>query len=203
AFRFVVPPNQCHYLPEKVASLEYEVFTKISPAEYLTRMRDGWRRFGHALFRPRCPRCTACQTLRVPIERFRPNRSQPRAVAANADLRVTIGTPAVEAERLALYDRFHAFQARNKSWPEHGPQDASEFAHSFVDNPFPTEEWRYFQGERLIGIGYADVLPEGMSAIYFFYDPDERRRSLGTFNVLCLIEAAARRRLPYLYLGYY
>jgi leucyl-tRNA---protein transferase len=72
-----------------------------------------------------------------------------------------------------------------------------------VDNPFPTEEWCYYIGERLVGVGYVDVLPEGLSAIYFYYDPAERQRSLGTYNVLAILEAARQRQLPHVYLGYY
>jgi arginine-tRNA-protein transferase len=131
--------------------------------------------------------------------------------------------------KLALYDRFHAFQTEDKGWPEHPAWDAASYAESYIYHPFPVEEWCYFVGRRLVGVGYVDVLhgpPEpipqdgaagkqplpladagesvgGLSAIYFFYDPDERRRSLGTFNVLCLIDEAARRGFPYVYLGYH
>jgi arginine-tRNA-protein transferase len=73
----------------------------------------------------------------------------------------------------------------------------------FVANPFATEEWRYWIDGRLVAVGYVDVLSDGLSAIYFFYDPDERRRSLGTFNVLSIIESARRRGLRWAYLGYY
>src|SRR5262249_40865431 len=69
--------------------------------------------------------------------------------------------------------------------------------------PFPTQEWCYYLGDRLVGVGYVDDLPGGLSAIYFYYDPDERGRSLGTWNVLSIIEHAARRGIPYVYLGYY
>jgi arginine-tRNA-protein transferase len=72
-----------------------------------------------------------------------------------------------------------------------------------VENPFPTYEWCYFIKDRLVGVGYVDDVPGGLSAIYFFYDPDERSRSLGTWNVLSLIEQASRRGIPHLYLGYY
>jgi arginine-tRNA-protein transferase len=52
-------------------------------------------------------------------------------------------------------------------------------------------------------VGYVDVVPEGLSAIYFFYDPDERERSLGTYNVIAILREAAARKIPYVYLGYY
>ena len=74
---------------------------------------------------------------------------------------------------------------------------------SFVNNPFPTLEFRYHLKDRLVGVGYVDDLPQGLSAIYCFYDPDERRRGLGTWNVLNIIDLAAARRIPHVYLGYY
>ena len=102
-----------------------------------------------------------------------------------------------------LYDRYHAYQAAARGWPEHPAKDAAGYANSFVDNPFPTQEWCYYLNDRLVGVGYVDDLPDGLSAIYFFYDPDERQRSLGTWNVLNMIEHARRRGIPYVYLGYY
>ena len=184
--------------------MHYEIVGELTPAENQERLLHGWRRFGHSLFRPECETCRACQSIRVPVSTFKPDRSQKRAWAANeSEVRLEIGTPAVTREKLKLYDRFHAYQAENKGWPEHGPKDADGYIESFVENPFATEEWCYYLGERLIGVGYVDRLPAGLSAIYFFYEPDERDRSLGTFNVLATIRNARLSRLPHVYLGYY
>jgi arginine-tRNA-protein transferase len=203
-FRYMAPPSQCGYLPEQVWRLEYDHVATMSPAEYMEYMLHGWRRFGHVLFRPRCPACTACQPLRVLVDRFRPDRSQRRARQANEGVvRLEIGSPSVSRARLDLYDRYHAYQTGAKGWPEHPTKDAYSYAASFVEHPFRTEEWCYYLGRRLVGVGYVDDLPQGLSAIYFFYDPDERRRSLGTWNVLNVIAEAARRRLPHVYLGYF
>src|SRR5262249_13008163 len=90
-----------------------------------------------------------------------------------------------------------------KGWPTHPPKDAHDYADSFVDNPFPTQEWCYYLDRQLVGVGYVDDLPGGLSAIYFFYDPDYQDQSLGTWNVLNVIDQAAQRRLPPVYLGYY
>ena len=73
----------------------------------------------------------------------------------------------------------------------------------FLRNPFPTEEWSYWIGDRLLGVGYVDVLAEGLSAIYFFHDPREHKRSLGTLNILHMIDAAGRRGLSHVYLAPY
>lgn len=203
-FTFVSPPGACGYLPDREWQLEYEVVGECSAAEYQERLKAGWRRFGYSLFRPVCEVCKMCQSVRVPVGAFRPDRAQRRAWAANAgDVRLEIGAPAVTAAKLDLYDKFHAFQSGTKGWPEHGPKDATDYAESFVGNPFPTEEWCYYVGDKLVGVGYVDALPEGLSAIYFYHDPDERSRSLGTFNVLSVIRATAARRLPHAYLGFY
>jgi arginyl-tRNA--protein-N-Asp/Glu arginylyltransferase len=203
-FRYLAPPSRCGYLPEEHWRLEYEVVGRITAAEYMERMARGWRRFGDTLFRPRCPSCNACRSLRVVVDRFRPDRSQRRVRQANEGVvRLEIGRPSVNDEKLRLYDSYHAFQSDFRGWPVHAPKDAAGYANSFVDNPFPTQEWCYFAGERLIGVGYVDDLPGGLSAIYFFYDPDFRHLSLGSWNVLSILDQAASRRIPFVYLGYY
>ena len=203
-FRYVAPPGSCGYLPGETWRLEYELVSELSAAEYKERMLQGWRRFGVSLFRPRCPVCTACQSLRILVDQFRPNRSQRRASkASDGVIQVRIGRPEVTRAKLDLYDRYHAFQAEAKGWPIHGPRDVTSYVQSFVDNPFPTQEWCYYRGGRLVGVGYVDDLPGALSAIYFFYDPAERAASLGIWNVLQLIQRARARGIPHVYLGYY
>jgi arginine-tRNA-protein transferase len=213
-FRYVASPSPCGYLPDRRWSLEYEYVGAMTPQEYLQRMLGGWRRFGSMLFRPACRSCTACRSLRVLAGRFRPDRSQRRVRKLNEGaVELRVGKPAVDRTKLALYDCYHAFQAENRGWPQHPAKDAASYADSFVHNPFAVEEWCYYCDGRLVGVGYVDsLLPAptpgetpagGLSGIYFFYDPRERGRSLGTWNVLCLIDEAARRGWPHVYLGYY
>jgi arginine-tRNA-protein transferase len=202
--RFVTPPHPCSYLADREARLDYELVGKATPDEYMARMAAGWRRFGHTIFRPVCSACTACQSLRVPVATFRPNRSQRRCREANeGQVTLRVGRPAVTRAKLRLYDRFHAFQADHKGWPGHPPKNSRDYAESFVEGPFPAEEWCYYRDDRLVGVGYVDALSGGLSAIYFYYDPDERDRSPGTWNVLCVLDEAARRGLSHIYLGYF
>jgi len=203
-FTFATSPGPCGYLPDQTWSLFYEVVWQITPQEYLERLKSGWRRFGFSLFKPECPSCRRCQSLRIPVATFKPNRSQKRAAAANDnEVRLVIGEPSVNDIKLELYNRFHRFQHVKKAWPRHGEENPGAYVESFVDNPFPTEEWCYFIGEKLVGVGYVDCLPEGLSAIYFFYDPEERGRSLGTYNVVSIVREAGLRQLPHVYLGYF
>jgi arginine-tRNA-protein transferase len=202
--RYLTPPGPCGYLPERIWQLEYEHVSALGPREYLARMNEGWRRFGTMLFRPRCRSCSACQSLRVLAGRFHADRSQRRVRKANEGvIQLRIGAPSVTRAKLDLYDRYHAHQAETKGWPFRLPKDVEDYANAFVENPFSTREWCYYLDGALIGVGYVDDLPGALSAIYFYYDPSERSRSLGTWNVLCLLEQAAERKIPYVYLGYY
>ena len=210
---FTTPPDECAYLPEQRWSLEYELAAEVSAAEYLHRMIGGWRHFGHMMFHPVCDGCQACKPIRVRVADFRPDRSQKRCRRANEGVvEMEIREPSVTRRKLRLYDDYHAFQADHKGWPEKGSRDPKGYAEAYVVQPFPVEEWCYYLDDKLVGVGYVDALAEtlpgdegqgGLSAIYFYYDPAERHRGLGTLNVLMAIEQAARRGLPYVYLGYY
>lgn len=201
---FLTPPSQCGYLPDRIWQLHYDVVRAAKPSDYERRLLMGWRRFGRSFFRPKCPACQECRSLRVDVNQFVPNRSQRRNARVNeGDIRLDIGEPQVTQERLDLYDRFHSDRAERVGWDAHEPKNKATYFESFLDNPFSTEEWCYYLGEKLVGVGYVDVLSQGLSAIYFFHDPGLHRRGLGTWNVLSLIGEAKRRGHRHVYLGYY
>src|SRR5437588_7598741 len=131
---YETPPGPCGYLSGQTWRFEHELVATMSPTEYEERLRQGWRRFGHLLFRPRCPSCTACRSLRVDVARFRPDRSMRRIRKANqSDIHRVIRTPRVNPAQLDLYDRYHRFQTGKKGWPEHPAEDAQNYVQSFVD----------------------------------------------------------------------
>lgn len=204
AFRFLASPSPCGYLPQQTQRLEYEVDPALDREGYLGRMNAGWRRFGYSQFRPRCPACNACRPLRVAVDRFRPDRSQRRVLRRNeGSVLLHVGDPVLTRSRLDLYDRFHAYQSSIKGWPLQVPRDADDYRLSFIDHPFPTQEWTYELDGRLVGVGFVDDLPAALSAIYFVHDPGHRDRSLGTWNILSLIAHAEARGIPHVYLGYF
>src|SRR5262249_19631145 len=118
-FTFTSSPSQCGYLPDRKSQLDYEIVGRMTPVEFQERIDAGWRRFGHALFRPNCKVCTLCRSIRIPVATFRPNRSQKRVCQLNdGHVQITVGRPMASAENIALYDRFHAYQHETKGWPE-------------------------------------------------------------------------------------
>ena len=202
--RWTEPPSPCFYHSEHICRRESLCVAALSRDEYMAYLQAGWRRFGYTLFRQRCSGLHACRSLRVDVPRFRPDRSQCRTRRANeGSVHVRIGTPSVTAEKIALYDRFHADRSETRGWPLHESYDPGGYAGSFVLNPIPTQEWCYFLDDVLVGVGYVDDLPGGLSAIYFAHDPKYRDRSLGTWNVLSLLERASVLGLSHVYLGYF
>ena len=197
---YISPPGPCPYLPDRVSQLHYQLSPGIGPDDYIARLREGWRRFGPVLFRPECPTCRMCQSIRVPVRAFRPNESQRRAWKANdGQVTILVGSPSDSNEKRDLLARFHQHGCHTKGWPAADTPSLD----LFIGNPFPTEEWCYRLGDRLIAVGYVDALSDALSAIYFFHDPADAKRSLGTYNVVAMIAAARERGLSYVYLGYY
>ena len=202
-FRWTEPPVPCTYFAEHITQREYLCVAKLDAHEYMAFLLDGWRRFGRTVFRQTCSGPGACRSLRVDVARFRADRSQRRTRKMNEGaVRLHIGAPAVTSEKLALLDRFHNERSEARGWA-HDSADAAEYTEQFVSNPFPTQEWCYFLDDALIGVGYVDELPGGLSAIYFARDPAHGDRTLGTWNVLCILDRARQLALPHVYLGYH
>ncbi len=201
--RFLSSPDQCGYLPDRDWRLEYEYVSELTPLEYMEKIRQGWRKYGHALFRPVCKNCNECQPIRIVVDKFEPNRSQKRSIKANQDVVVTIGHADLDRVKFDLYMRHHDHHAESVGWPTPDIRTSISHLNSLSDNPFPIEEWCHYLDEELIGVVYVDPLPDGFSAVYSFYTPDYQRRSLGTWMILAIIERARQLGLPYVYLGYY
>ncbi|MEO7191585.1 MAG: arginyltransferase [Vicinamibacterales bacterium] len=201
---FLEPPHPCAYLPTREASLEVRVAVDVSPEQLDELLQRGWRRFGPSYFRPACPSCRACVPTRVPVAQFRASRSQRRARNQSSRLRRFVGKPQVDDERLQLYARWHLDRERAVGW-DSTSLDAEGYAMEFAF-PHPSVREVAFRDpgdeDRLVGIGIVDEVPSGLSAVYFFWDPEHAPSSLGTAHIVRLIDEAATRGLEYVHLGY-
>ena len=129
------------------------------------------------------------------------SQSQPApGLAANHDVTVHVGSPKSRREARPLRS-LSRLSDRLQGLARASAERRIQLLESFVDNPLPTQNGAS-RRRRLIGVGYVDPLPDALSAIYFFYDPEERQPLLGTFNVLSILAEAAGG-IPYLYLGYF
>lgn len=197
------PPHACGYLADEVAALDYRLVLRMGSVAYAEHVRRGWRRHGVHFFRPGCPACRQCRSLRVDVARFRPSKSQRRCLRRNADVTIEIGPPSCTPEHLELYDAYHRDMHERRGWP-YRPVDADSYVESFVFGEFPfAREFRYVREGRLVGVGLVDAFPEGLSSVYFYHDPGWRPLGPGTFSVLTEIETARALGVPWLYLGYW
>ena len=210
--RFVEKPHACAYLPAETASLEVRVMVDVTAAETDALLERGWRRFGPIYFRPACVSCSECVSLRVVVDRFTPSKGQRRAARGASRLRRVVGPPRVDDERLALYARWHAGREEARGWAPN-VQDRDRYRLEFAFAHPSAREAAFYDDttdgdgrpvSRLVGVGLFDRTPNALSAAFFFHDPDPAyaRLSLGTVNVLRLVDDARELRLPHVYLGY-
>lgn len=189
-------PSPCPYLPDRVFLPEYFLAAELSAAELTPLLATGWRKFGLYFFRPACPDCRLCIPLRVVAGGFRPSASQRRILRRNRDLQVSWGPLRYSEEAFALY------QAHSRERFAQ-PSDREGFVASFFQPSCPALQLELrLQGE-LIGLGILDLAGDGLSSVYFCFDPRHGRRNLGTFGALQEIALTRELGLPWYYLGYF
>ena len=201
-------PNPCPYLPGKQ---ERKVFTELS-GPHASELNDalgriGFRRSQSVAYRPSCPDCSACVSVRVVSGDFAPNATQRRILKRNRDLEVTACRPWSTEEQFQLLRRYLA--ARH---PGGGMSNMDEMDYADMVEQTPVQshlvEYRepgLGRGDgRLVGACLTDQHADGLSMIYSFYDPEhEGRPGLGNFIIMDHILRARSAGLPYVYLGYW
>lgn len=199
---YITPPHDCSYLPEKSARMVFlDPAHKIDVVTLSELSRVGFRRSGDFVYRPECHLCRQCLSCRVPVYDFKMNSQQKKAWKRNQDLEVRI-TQTQDATDLhyQLYERYiNERHSDGDMFPPSYDQFEKFLIHS-CSNSFFIELWK---DNRLICVSTCDVLDDGVSAVYTFFDPDESKRSLGVFAVLKQIEYVKQHNQEFVYLGYW
>lgn len=198
---YATQAHACSYLPDqKATTLFLDPRQAIDTPMYAQLSEMGFRRSGEHLYRPHCQHCQACIPARIPTTHFRPNRQQKRILKRNLDLQVRAVRPQLSEEYYALYARY--IEQRHADGDMYPP--SREQFNGFLVSNLPFCVFFEFRiAERLLAVAVTDVLPNGLSAVYTFFDPSEERRSLGRLAILWQIAEASRRDLPAVYLGYW
>lgn len=192
-------PHACAYLEGRRAVLPLRWYRgPIDGDDFDALLACADRRVGRTLYRPSCPACDECKGIRVPIADFQPSRSQRKAWKRNQDVEVYSGYPVVDKTRLDLFNK-HKLE---RGLSDH-PTSESHYRNWLSVTCTRTVETRYVVDGRLIGVGILDLGRRDASSVYFYFDPDEDRRSLGVFSVLAEIEWLKRQGYRYYYLGLY
>ncbi len=198
---FQTQPHKCSYLSEQSAATVFlNPKQTIDKALYSQLSEYGFRRSGKHIYKPLCQNCTACIPIRIPVELFKPNRQQKRAWKRNQDLSSHIVYSIDTDEHYALYERY--INERHADGDMYPP--SREQFESFLTNEWNSTRYYEFRNNgKLIALSVADMMDNGISAVYTYFDPDENKRSLGTYSILFLIEQAKQQQLPAVYLGYW
>ena len=194
--------QSCPYLEGRVARMPlYRQLRRLTLDETDTRFANAERRVGACLYHTACPTCTACEGLRVPVDDFRPSKSQRRVRNRWAGHeRVEVGPVTFDEAKLALFNR-HKLE-RGLSEPGEG-MDADGYRGWLVNSCMLTVEMRYFYDDELVGVGIVDLGRTAASSVYFYFDPDRSDLSPGVYSALQEIELCRATGRSHLYLGLY
>ena len=206
---YLTAPSPCPYLAGKE---ERKVFTHLvgdrAPGLNDLLTHGGFRRSQSIAYRPACETCRACVSVRVIVDDFVPTRSMRRVEQRNADIVGEMRSAAPSSEQYSIFRAYLDSRHRDGGMAD---MTVLDYAMMVEDSHVETRMVEYrlknsslaIRNGPLIGVALTDVLSDGLSMVYSFFEPDEEARSLGTLMILDHIARAKEMKLPYVYLGYW
>lgn len=197
---FNTPAHECPYLDGEVATTQF-----INPDEvldiglYTYLSRNGFRRSGEHIYRPRCESCHACRAIRVLVKDFVASKSQKRCLKRAQHFTYSVKPFEHSDAHYTLYERYIA---ERHSDGDMYPANEELYERFLCSQWARTQFLEIYDRDKLIASAVFDQLFDGLSAVYCYFDTDYERYSLGKLAILKQIEHAAAIGLPYLYLGY-
>lgn len=190
---------ECNYLPGQKERLLVAVDPSLQNSEgYDWLMSQGFRRSGDQIYRPHCKNCQACESVRVMINEYSPSKSQKRLLKKNQRFVIKTSTQPQESY-YPLYERYiNTLHKDGSMYPATFEQYKSFLTCNITEQLF-IEVW---DQDILINVAVTDVLSDGLSAVYTFYNPDYRKASIGIYSILMQLDIAKKMQKAFLYLGY-
>ena len=197
---FLTPEDECSYLPDRRSrSLFIDPTAALNPHMYTHLMAAGFRRSGSQVYTTRCDNCAACIPLRLPVNLFKPNRSQRRTLRSNHDLDTHL-VDEISDEHLQLYRKYMESRHPDSPMAQYGLEECRQF---MLSEWCDTQLLEFRLGRKLLAVAATDRLADCLSAVYTCFDPDHERRGLGVHAILSQIELARQLKLDWLYLGFW
>ena len=190
---FLTQEHTCGYLPKNSQSLCLDPKQAIDRNLLGLLTQNGFRRSGQLVYRPHCSSCSACIPVRIPLRDFQHNKGQARTFKRGLQLAVSEHTPSCTDEYYDLYQRYICAHHADGSMYPPSIQQFKDFL--TLDLSF-TRFFEFRLNGQLMAVAVSDVLPDGLSAVYSFYEPDDKYFSLGRQTVLWQIEHARQLGYP-------
>ncbi|MDR0579611.1 MAG: arginyltransferase [Campylobacteraceae bacterium] len=200
---FSTLPHECSYLKGKICTMHYKYILDCPFSLNSTLVERGWRRFGLYFSRPNCKKCTECINLRIDVKNFKFSHSAKRIFKKNQNTQMIICEPSLTQKHLELYEKYHKFMSAKKGWKYYELTPKSYFELHVAGCGRFGKEVLYFYENKMVAVDLIDFTDNGISSIYFFYDPDFFKFSLGRYSIYQQILLAQRKGLDWIYLGYY
>lgn len=198
---YITTESPCSYFDDRMSSnLVPDPKLRLNMPIYNQLIQHGFRRSGTYCYRPHCSNCQSCVACRIPVQQFSSNRSQKRCLKANLDLKQTAVSASFSEEYFELYRRY--LNSRHTDGSMADP-DEEDFKHFLFSKWSDTQFLEQRLDGRLVAVAVTDIVSDGISAVYSFFDPEMGKHSLGTYCVLKQVDYARELGLDYVYLGYW
>ncbi len=195
--------TNCSYLKDKFCRMQYKYIEHCPSILNEKLVKNGWRRFGNYYSRPQCSTCRECKSLRIDAKNYKFSKNAKRTIRKNENTTFTIQTPTISNEHLEIYEKYHLYMERKKGWKHYEIRPKSYYELYLAGAGKFGKEILYFIDDRLVAVDLVDFLNDGLSSIYFFYDPKYAKYSLGRYSIYMQIQLAKNFNLRWIYLGYY
>ncbi|NKB31750.1 MAG: arginyltransferase [Pseudomonadales bacterium] len=198
---FRTSPHPCSYKEDQRAATVFVDPDLVIDKSLNSKLSElGYRRSGAHLYRPDCDFCSACISCRIPVDHFTMKRAHKKIWSNNQDLEIIERNDLTCDESFKLYERYiNTRHADGDMYPATPEQFEAFIKTKTVDTRF----YLFFKQQKLIAVSVTDMLEQGLSAVYTFFEPAESKRSLGIYSILQQVKTATEMNLPYVFLGYW